>query len=282
MSNELAKTDDESVRAVLSSPPFVPVEGVVNFRDFGGLPVTSLTSATATIKPKYLYRSGDPSRISEGGKEALRALGVAKVFDLRSKSEIESYKSATPGIEGVEIVHCPLSDKEHYDPVALAQRLQSFHVDEKEAFAKLYAEILESGGPAYATILKHLRDEPEKPCLIHCTAGKDRTGIFAAVVQKLLGARDEDIIADYHLTTIGLQPLIPLLTARFLAQETYRDNWQGFLNMGSAKRETMQETLRMIDGKYGGVEGYIKTWTKLTDEDIEKIRKNLIVSRAQL
>ncbi len=51
-----------------------------------------------------------------------------------------------------------------------------------QAFMQLYSEILESGGPVYGEILKHIRDKPQEGCLFHCTAGKDRTGLIAAIL----------------------------------------------------------------------------------------------------
>ena len=85
-------------------------------------------------------------------------------------------------------------------------------------------------------------------------AGKDRTGVFAAVIlmvrllrhrpssaklnnalNQLLGVPDEQIAADFALTTIGLQPAFPLLAERFMAVPAFRDNWKGTLNLGAAR-----------------------------------------------
>lgn len=54
-----------------------------------------------------------------------------------------------------------------------------------EAFMELYSQILEHGGPAFGSILRHVRDKPNDGCLFHCTAGKDRTGIIAAIILKV-------------------------------------------------------------------------------------------------
>jgi len=268
------KLDDELVQKTLGAAPFVPVEGVINFRDFGAL---QTDDSNLFIKQKYLFRSGELTRLSENGKDALRKLGVKAVFDLRTKAEVERYKSTTPAIEGIQVVHAPVFEKDEIDHLGLAAFLQNFEANEQGAFASTYARTLESGGPAFETILKHLRDKPDEPCLVHCTAGKDRTGVLVALVLMLLGARDEDIIKDYALSTIGLQPAAALFIARWQQDPVFRDNWQGALNMGSAKAETMQATLKMIREKYGGAEAYFKRYTSLSDDDLVQIRKNLLV-----
>jgi protein tyrosine/serine phosphatase len=66
-------------------------------------------------------------------------------------------------------------------------------------------------------------------------AGKDRTGLIAAIVLLLLGAPDEAIIRDYTLTTAGLLPAVPFLVARFKKEPAYNENWKGVENMGSAR-----------------------------------------------
>ena len=80
-------------------------------------------------------------------------------------------------------------------------------------------------------------------CLI--LAGKDRTGLFAAVVLLLLRVPEEAIITNYTLTTAGLQPALPFLIARFKKDPIYADNWKGVVNMGSARylRHSVSATL---------------------------------------
>ncbi|RPD71396.1 hypothetical protein L226DRAFT_468697 [Lentinus tigrinus ALCF2SS1-7] len=272
--------DVELVSSTLSSPPFVQVEGIFNIRDFGAGYPTSGTAATATasgrVKPLHLFRSGEPTRITPLGIEQLRALGVKKIFDLRADIEIAKYKTATPEIEGVEVVRASILE-ETLDPVGLAAKLQEFAEDEADAFIKLYTGILKECGSALEKVLVHLRDNPDAPCLVHCTAGKDRSGLFSAVILKLLGVADEDIAADYALTTIGLQPAFPLLAARFQKDNVFRNNWKGTLSLGSAKPETMCATLDVVAAEYGSMEGYVKRHTSLTDEDLARIRANLLV-----
>ncbi len=101
---------------ILSLPPFVEVQGVINIRHIGGYSVD-----TFITKPNTIFRSGELNNITDSGKEQLVALGVKHIFDLRSPGEIASYKSATPVIEGVTVSHVPAS-LQGFDPVSLVSR----------------------------------------------------------------------------------------------------------------------------------------------------------------
>ncbi|KAK7436534.1 hypothetical protein VKT23_000384 [Stygiomarasmius scandens] len=259
----------------LPKPPFVDIEGVINCRLVGGYPTSN---PSVVVKPIALFRSGDPSRITDRGKEQMVSLGIRRIFDLRADTEVSAYASARAAIPGVESVKVPVSDKEGFDPVNLALRLKQFHEKELETFLDLYHEMLELGAGSYEKILRHLIEHPDELCLVHCTAGKDRAGLFTTLLMMTLGVPDEQIVEEYTLTNIGLAPALPALTARFMQNDIYRENWDGVMNMGSARPATMISTLKMIREKYGGAEGYLKSRTSITDEDIQKLRDNLLVA----
>lgn len=115
----------------LTEPPFVQAEGVINLRDAGGQPSHLPASyENRMVKLRYLYRAGEPSRITPKGIIQLRDdLGVRKVFDLRSDLEVKGYKAAPLIIEGVGFVKAPVSSAEAYDPFSLAKRVKGFHDD---------------------------------------------------------------------------------------------------------------------------------------------------------
>ena len=114
----------------LTEPPFVEAEGVINLRDAGGQPSNLPSHANHIVKLRYLYRAGEPSKITPRGIVQLRdELGVRKVFDLRSDTEVKGYKAGPLIIEGVGFVKAPVSSAEAYDPVSLARRVKGFNDD---------------------------------------------------------------------------------------------------------------------------------------------------------
>lgn len=121
----MASLASVAVHETLKSPPFRTIDGLFNFRDVGNhYAAGSETSESKPlfVKPSYLYRCAEPSHITPKGKEQLKELGVKKVFDFRSEMEIEKYKMGPMDVEGVEVVRCPVSEEEKYDPVSLAKR----------------------------------------------------------------------------------------------------------------------------------------------------------------
>ncbi|KAI0774504.1 protein-tyrosine phosphatase-like protein [Fomes fomentarius] len=271
---DLKPLDPEYVAEQLSRPPFVSISGVVNARDLGGYPTDSLGFIT---KPNLVYRSGEVSYITEGGMQQLKNLGVTTVYDLRSDTEMQKYDSPMPTIDGVEVKHIPVFKKEDYSPEAMAKRFELYASGKTEAFMQLYSQILDHAGPAFGIVLRHVRDRPNDPCLFHCTAGKDRTGVLAALLLKLAGVDDEVIARDYGLTRVGREPVREMVMERLLQLPFFRTNNEGALNMLSSRPETMTAFLQMLNERYGGVEQYLKNVVGLTDEDIATIRKNFRV-----
>ena len=102
----------------LPSPPFVTVEGVINIRSVGGV---ATSNGDMVVKSQAIFRSGEISGVTEEGKEQLRALGIKKIFDLRSDVEINNYKTSPPTIAGIELVRAPITPVEANDQEKLVQ-----------------------------------------------------------------------------------------------------------------------------------------------------------------
>ncbi|KAI0677306.1 protein-tyrosine phosphatase-like protein [Trametes maxima] len=272
---DLEPLDPAYVAHTLSRPPFVSVPGVVNVRDLGSYHTHFPGLAT---RPGLLYRSGEISHITPEGAQQLRELGITTVYDLRSDTEMLRYETPIPTIDGVEVVHIPVFKTEDYSPEAMAQRFQLYASGKTEAFMILYAQILDSAGPAFGVVFRHIRDRPDSPCLFHCTAGKDRTGILAAILLKLAGVDDETIAQDYALTRVGREPAREMIMKRLSKVPYFATNSEAALNMFSS--ETMLAFLQLLSDRYGGVEKYVKDVVGLTDDDIAAVRKHFLVPAA--
>ncbi|KAF9021518.1 hypothetical protein BDZ89DRAFT_1137968 [Hymenopellis radicata] len=273
--NDLEPLDPAYVSDILSRHPFITIPGVINVRDLGLYPST--TVPTHITKPHLVLRSAELSGITEEGKARLKSLGVTKVFDLRSDTEIEKYNSPLPEIEGIEVLRTPVFQKEDYSPEMMAKRFQLYSSGKTEAFMELYSQILDSGGSAFGAILRHVRDRPTEGCIFHCTAGKDRTGIIAAMLLKLCGVSDGDIADDYALTRVGREPAREMIMRRLSKEPLFASNNEAAMNMFTCRRETMLAFLEYLDKHYGGAEGYAKQYLGLSDEDIHIIRNNFLM-----
>ncbi|KAF8550375.1 hypothetical protein OG21DRAFT_1514081 [Imleria badia] len=274
MNDSLKALDPAYVADVLSRPPFVQISGICNVRDLGSYPTTTPNLIT---KPGYAFRGAEVSHITEQGIQQMRALGITTVFDLRSDPEMQKYCTPIPTIEGVQILRTPVFTNEDYSPESIARKFELYASGTTEAFMKLYSQILDHGGRAFGTILRHVRDRPNASFLFHCTAGKDRTGIIAAILLKFAGVEDHFICQDYSLTRIGREPDREKVLRRLSKEPLFAANSELALRMLTSRYETMNATLGLLRDKYGGVEAYAKNFCGLTDDDISIIRSNLVV-----
>ena len=164
----------------------VRLDGCFNFRDLGGYP----TRAGRWIRPERLYRADGPHALTDADRVTLGTLELRTVIDLRTGDEVAtkpSYVAALPDVVGY---HLPL-----LDVVPATDDLPRW--TDPRVVADRYREMLESGSEMIAEALTVLCDPASYPALIHCTAGKDRTGVLAAIVLGLVDASDETILADY-------------------------------------------------------------------------------------
>jgi protein tyrosine/serine phosphatase len=105
-----------------------------------------------------------------------------------------------------------------------------------QGFTRAYFEILKNAPPSYRTILLHLANEPEKPLIVHCTAGKDRTGVICALVLSLCGVDDEVVAYEYALTEVGLPTNWKgAVIEHLMDNPALKGNMEGAWNMISAK-----------------------------------------------
>lgn len=259
----------------LPSPPFYSAEGIYNLRDVGGYAVSS----TTFVRSNFIYRSAHLSNATPEGAHVLtKQLGITKIYDFRSIPE--TLKSPSCDIPGTERIHVPVFSDQDASPEQLALRYQHYASAEgPRAFVHAYKSILTSAaeGGAYRTVFEHIRDRPREPLLFHCTAGKDRTGVFAALVLRIAGVADDGVIGqEYELTEVGLGELRNEFIQKLLQHPSMQEDPSAAERMTSAKAEAIQATLEWVDSTYGSAEGYLEKAVGFGHEDIAKIKQNLV------
>jgi len=273
--HDLDPIDPAVVQDVLSKPPFVVVPGVINVRDIGNLP--SAAYPGKVTKPNLMFRSAELSGVKPEGKALLKDLGITAVYDLRSDTEIRKYNTPSPTVEGITFHHVPVFQTADYSPEMMAKRYALYASGKTEAFLELYSQVLDHGGHAFGAVLRRIRDHPSEGLIFHCTAGKDRTGVLAAILLKIAGVADDAIAHDYALTRIGREPAREMIMARLSKEPLFASNNEAALNMFTCRHETMSAFLKYFEEKYGGVESYIKRYIGLSDEDLDTVRNNILI-----
>ncbi|KAH6674787.1 putative tyrosine-protein phosphatase [Halenospora varia] len=262
----------------LQNPPFVPIPGLSNFRDIGGYPI----SPSLSVRKGILYRGPDLAPITSAGEQKLRDLGIEVIFDLRSVPQIER-AGGVKEVEGIKRVWCPVFEEGEYTAEKAGLRYSQYASEGTDGIVGAFLEILTHGAtPAFKTILSHLAQPQPKPCMIHCTTGNNRSGVFIFVLLSLLGVPIDTIADEYALSELGLREGRDKVVKRLLRNPKFKavmgDGPEGVRRaqrMVGARRESMCALKEAVHGRWGGVEGYVRGVVGLSEGGIEGVRRGI-------
>ncbi len=220
-------------------------QGAFNFRDLGGY----RGRAGQTVRWRTLYRADALHRLPDDELDQLSLLGVRSVLDLRTEAELEHGRIKAEHL-GITHLHLPVLGKT-WAPTKLDP-----DADAGEVLGSLYIQMLDVGAPALAGALQVLADPAQVPAVFHCAAGKDRTGVLAAVVLALLGVDEETIIGDYALTAAAMASLVERLKQdRPEALSAMNDQPPAYL---ATPPEAMRRFLDHVHAEHGSMVGYVR------------------------
>ena len=167
----------------------IPMDGPQNFRDLGGF----LNKQENVIKWEQLFRADGLSQLSEGDIVKMKARNIRTIIDLRGEAEQEAHPDVVP--EGMNYYACPMMKEEVKVEEGAAQH--SFMKSMKLGYLNMINEGADLIGNAAKVVMEALE---QGAVVFHCSAGKDRTGILSAVLLLVLGAYEQDIVADYQVS----------------------------------------------------------------------------------
>lgn len=255
------------------------VPGCENFRELGGYPAAE----GKRVKYGVFYRTGALYPLT-GREKELEKLHLRSVLDLRSKMEREQQPDpALPGAEYYAVSALKAMDEQD----------MSFDLSELSsqgaAFLKTAGNFVEAGyhqmpfdNEAYR-LLFYLMKENKTPVLFHCTAGKDRTGIAAALILLALGATEETVMEDYLYTNVCrknaaadmIEKYGPLL--RRVQPDT--DPAQIFGMIAGVREGSLRASLDAIKERYGSYETYFLKEYELDAEGLARLRRLYLEER---
>ncbi|WEK41208.1 MAG: tyrosine-protein phosphatase [Candidatus Brevundimonas colombiensis] len=248
-------------------------EAIDNFRDYGDY----ATTAGRRVRPGRLFRSAHHARASEADLARVAALDLGAVVDLRRPGERRDQPSRRPdgwsglviagGIDdGVEAPHITFLKTQDLTPDSGRRFMQGTY--RRLPFDAAHREV-------FGRYFQALADQ-DRPVLIHCAAGKDRTGFLAALTHHLLGVSRDDMVEDYLLTNtaVDLEGRAPSI-ARQLHKMTGRlaadDAVVAFLGVEAAYLEA---ALAEVEARHGSIDAYLRDAL-----GIDSARRERIVER---
>lgn len=231
------------------------VSGSMNFRDVGGLP-----AATGVTRSGMLYRSGNLATVDDAGFEALRGLGLRRIIDLRDDEEVTWSPSR---VDGLDLVTQRV-------PLFLGSVRSFFEND--ISLEGLYSSLIEDSSAKVVEVVRGIVSD--QPVLVHCTVGKDRTGVTVALTLAAAGVESEAVVADYART----ETLLPAarneeVVARLRALHPEAQHVEELATRSPAP--VMRALLARLDAEYGSPADYLRAHG-LPDDEIAELRRILV------
>lgn len=250
--------------------PKIALEGTLNTRDLGGY----VGLDGAVVREGAVFRSDNLAGLTDSDRGWFTETGITRVVDYRGPEEAAAAPSALP--DGLEPIAIPMANETAFTmgPMdrILAGEMTRFDSHDMTA---LYVDMLARFATDFGRVVTMASESVAEPLLFHCTAGKDRTGVTAALILEVLGVDRDTVLADYEISTTyrGEQRLDAL---RAQLDEAGVDI-DAVRAMFGAPIEAMAATLRFVDGRHGGAEAFLTNVAGVSPKTIGELRSTLLV-----
>ena len=236
----------------------IPIAGTYNFRDVGGYPAEG-----GVTRAGKLYRADALGRLGAEGREGLRGLGVRIVIDLRDDFEVQGLPDDLEGLD-VEVLRLPVFEGSGASASTVGATI-----------VHLYDKIVFQHTEVIVRALREIADTGDEPVVMHCTAGKDRTGIVVALALLAVGVDRETVVDDYALTEANLEG--PWLEGMVELVRGYGVDVTPDLRiiLGGSPREALETTIDRIEERHGSVRKYLLA-AGLDEFELAKLRSVLV------
>ena len=240
------------------------LDGVFNFRDLGGWPTTD----GRTVRWRRIFRADGLGQLTPDDLDILRPIGLRTVVDLRTAREVDVRGRFPADTYPVTYHHLPVIDSTWDRAQALRENLPS-----TEFLHLAYRQILAEGAPRYAAALTVLAGDDALPAVFHCAAGKDRTGLMAALLLGAIGVTHEAIVEDYALTQVIMERFLARTAAEdpAVARSIAETPASFFL----ADPVAMSLVLDDLERDHGSVAGYVRS-IGVTDDVVQRLGGHLL------
>lgn len=245
-------------RDILTHPKrHLPLDGTYNVRDIGGYS----TSHGGMTRWGVFFRADGLHRLTAESQAAFQGHGLKTIIDLRRSNELEAAPNVFANSTDLAYHHLSLLVDELPD------------VKNPRPLVEMYQTILDERQDQVRTVLSTFAAPAALPGVVHCTAGKDRTGIIVALILGLLGVPHETIVQDYALTSTYLGDAFVEESKQRALKRGYR--WEQYEPLVTCPPENMEATLYHLDRVYGGIEAYVDH-IGFTADQVNRLRAALL------
>ena len=269
------------------APRQVPMSAAANFRDYGGY----RTQSGHQVAWGKLFRTGHMGDLSDADVDAIERLGIIRVCDFRREEEAAHRPSRLPaGLEPTAIVISPGSSMDLWS-ATLSEGVEESTID---AFMQdINRDLAANHTASYRRMFDELLDAREQASIIHCSAGKDRTGFGGLLVLAALGVPLADCLADYLLTNryVDVEREVARWTRDY--EGTDASGWTGesggsgefrfdrkaLAIILGVKASYLNAAVAQIDEQFGGIDAYLREQIGLDDAELAALRESYLYRR---
>lgn len=264
----------EGGASVVTAERRLPLEGADNFRDLGGYRTTD----GRYVRWGVLFRSNDLADFTDNDIDYLSEIDIRLQCDLRSESERARRPNRALQTPAPEILEYPIHQVSmNPDEIQEAIRTGTIaSIGIRQIMLSTYRSFPGKQIDYWANIFDRLEDPSNLPFLVHCTAGKDRTGFISALLLLALGV-PEDVVYEDYMATNSYRAAYNSMVLRWApVYSLFRTSREDLLPLLDARREYLEASLQEIKNRWGSVDVYLESALGLTPEKREALRENLL------
>jgi protein-tyrosine phosphatase len=245
------------------------MESINNFRDFGGYRTQNGTS----LKKGLLYRSGDLSKATDADLEYISSLGIQTVCDLRSEGERRRQPDRVPAAMPFTFFNIPMRPIVEYHARSM-RRLFSLmfgrerRTDYVAVSYQAYREYATSYLPQLKALFQRISNPESLPVLIHCSAGKDRTGVVSSLIHLVLGVPFETAMEDYLKTNGNLIEYKEDIFRKLSKLGYFGIPWKKlYAPLFAARADFLNAAIEQVKADFGAIDGWFRRGLGFSEKD---------------
>ena len=248
----------------------VPLEGGVNFRDLGGY---QAVDGRRVIWGK-VFRSDNLGRLTDRDVIFLQKMGIRLVCDFRTPAEIKKLPDRyPPGPHGQSLL-LPMRHGES-DPANTFDRIKNNDIDwmTEEYMINGYIKNIDHFAPLWATFFKTLAEPSNRPLVFHCTGGKDRAGVAAALILLALGVPEETVIRDHGLSNLYIAAVLERIYAQIRTMGVDPDGISAYF---TAPQNAIAAVLKHLGKAHGSAANYLINKAGVDEKLLIRLKEDLL------
>jgi len=233
------------------------------------------------MRTGLLYRSGDLADVSADDLETLANLGIRTIVDLRTLKEGQRHPDRPIHNHDCRTIRIPIKASSHNDSAPIWQVLSYMfgkgrNNDYKDMMMRTYAEYAARFQDSFGRLVRLAADPANLPILVHCTAGKDRTGFAVSLIQRALGIPHKLVLDHYMASNASVKSFQETMRKRYSVFPAFEASFEKFTPLMEVHQEYLQAAYDLIDRQFGTLDSYLKENLGITMKNLAALERSFL------